>query len=123
MTFPLWTGSTFQNVQMTFAVNPDLPASRLVSPRDYAFLDPQGPVVDMEGHGTHVSGTIGQATNNSFLVAGMAYNVKIMPVKVCTGYWEIMIVRAQDRPDGFCAGRLRRLLVRGHERRPPVRRG
>ena len=101
MTFPLWTGSAIQNVQMAFAVNPDLPASRLVSPRDYAFLDPQGPVVDMEGHGTHVSGTIGQATNNSFLVAGMAYNVKIMPVKVCSSYWELMIVRAQNGQTGF----------------------
>ena len=101
MTFPLWTGSAIQNVQMQFAVNPDLPANRLVFPRDYAFLDPQGPVVDMEGHGTHVSGTIGQATNNSFLTAGMAYNVKIMPVKVCSSYWEIMIVRAQNGLPGF----------------------
>ena len=101
MTFSLWTGSGFQSVQMQFAVNPDLPANRLVLPRDYAFLDPQGPVVDMEGHGTHVSGTIGQATNNSFLTAGMAYNVKIMPVKVCSSYWEIMIVRAQNGQTGF----------------------
>ena len=101
MTFPLWTGSAIQNVPMAFAVNPDLPASRLVSPRDYAFLDPQGPVIDMEGHGTHVSGTIGQATNNAFLTAGMAYNVKIMPVKVCSSYWDLMIVRAQNGQTGF----------------------
>jgi serine protease len=101
LTFPLWTGSSIQNVQMAFAVNPDLPASRLVLPRDYAFLDPQGPVVDMDGHGTHVSGTIAQATNNSFLTAGMAYNVRIMPVKVCSSYWEIMIVRAQNNQTGF----------------------
>jgi serine protease len=114
MTFPLWTGSAIQNVQMQFAVNPDLPASRLVSPRDYAFLDPQGPVVDMDGHGTHVSGTVGQATNNAFLTAGMAYNVKIMPVKVCSSYWEVMIVRAQNGQT-VSFGRLRWLLVRGHE--------
>jgi serine protease len=101
LTFPLWTGSAIQNVQMQFAVNPDLPASRLVLPRDYAFLDPQGPVVDMEGHGTHVSGTVGQATNNAFLTAGMAYNVKIMPVKVCSSYWDLMIVRAQNGQTGF----------------------
>lgn len=101
MTFPLWTGAAIQNLQLAFAVNPDLPASRLVSPRDYAFLDPQGPVVDMDGHGTHVSGTIAQATNNAFLTAGMAYNVKIMPVKVCNSYWEIMIVRAQNGQTGF----------------------
>jgi serine protease len=101
MTFPLWTGSSIQSVQMSFAVNPDLPASRLVLPRDYAFLDPQGPVVDMDGHGTHVSGTIGQATNNSFLLAGVAYNVKIMPVKVCSSYWELMIVRGQNGQTGY----------------------
>jgi serine protease len=101
MTFPLWTGSAIQNVQMQFAVNPDLPASRLVSPRDYAFLDPQGPVVDMDGHGTHVSGTVGQATNNAFLTAGVAYNVRIMPVKVCSSYWELMIVRAQNGQTGY----------------------
>ena len=37
---------------------------------------------DLDGHGTHVSGTIGQLTNNGVGVAGMAYNVRIMPVKV-----------------------------------------
>ena len=101
LTFPLWTGSAFENVPMPLAVNPDLPASRLVLPRDYAFLDPQGPVFDMDGHGTHVSGTIAQTTNNAFLVAGIAYNVKVMPVKVCVGYWELMIVRAQAGVTGF----------------------
>lgn len=99
--FPLWTGSSFQNVSMAFAVNPDLPASRLVTPRDFAFLDPAGPVLDMDGHGTHVSGTIGEATNNGTLVAGMAYNVRVMPVKVCVGYWEVMIGRAQLGVGGF----------------------
>jgi serine protease len=31
----------------------------------------------------------------------MAYNVKIMPVKVCDGYWEVMIARAQNGVTGF----------------------
>ena len=34
------------------------------------------------GHGTHVSGTIGAMTNNNIGVAGINWNVKIMPVKV-----------------------------------------
>lgn len=38
--------------------------------------------VDGDGHGTHVSGTIAQATNNAIGVAGLAYNACIMPVKV-----------------------------------------
>lgn len=38
--------------------------------------------IDFHSHGTHVAGTIGQETNNTFGVAGIAYNVKILPVKV-----------------------------------------
>jgi len=37
---------------------------------------------DGEGHGTHVSGTIAQSTNNGIGVAGMAHDACIMPVKV-----------------------------------------
>ncbi len=37
---------------------------------------------DGDGHGTHVAGTIGQATNNGIGVAGLAYDACIMPVKV-----------------------------------------
>ena len=37
---------------------------------------------DGDGHGTHVSGTISQATKNSTGVAGLAYGACIMPVKV-----------------------------------------
>ena len=38
-------------------------------------------ILDNNGHGTHVSGTIA-AENNSIGVTGIAYNSKIMPVKV-----------------------------------------
>ncbi|MFW2372534.1 MAG: S8 family peptidase [Gammaproteobacteria bacterium] len=40
-------------------------------------------------HGTHVAGTIAAVTNNSTGVAGVAYNAKIVPVRVlgrCGGY-------------------------------------
>jgi serine protease len=40
------------------------------------------PPADGDGHGTHVSGTIAQATNNGVGVAGLAYDACIMPVKV-----------------------------------------
>jgi len=46
-------------------------------------------VLDMQGHGTHVASTIGEDTNNSVAEAGIAYRVKIMPVKVCVGFWEV----------------------------------
>lgn len=99
--FRIWTGQGFEDVVMPFAVNPDLPAHRLTDARDFAFLEPSGPVLDMDGHGTHVSGTIGEHTNNALLLAGMAYNVRVMPVKVCLGYWEIMVARAQASIPGF----------------------
>ena len=40
-------------------------------------------------HGTHVAGTVAAKTNNSLGVAGVAYNAKIVPVRVlgkCGGY-------------------------------------
>jgi subtilisin family serine protease len=103
-TFRVWTGEAFEDVVMPFAVNPDLPAYRLTDARDFAFLEPSGPVLDLDGHGTHVSGTIGEHTNNAMLLAGMAYNTRIMPIKVCLGYWEIMIARAQASIPGFAPG-------------------
>jgi subtilisin family serine protease len=40
--------------------------------------------IDKDGHGTHVAGTIA-GLNNGFGVTGVAYNAKIMPVKVIDG--------------------------------------
>lgn len=41
-----------------------------------------GPPNDDHGHGTHVAGTIAQATNNRVGVAGIAMEASIMPIKV-----------------------------------------
>jgi serine protease len=73
-------------VHFQFAAAPDIGAGRVVSPYDFIWDDNQP--VDMDGHGTHVAGTIGQLTNNSTGVAGMAFNVKLMPVKVIDGFWD-----------------------------------
>lgn len=37
---------------------------------------------DDEGHGTHVTGTVAQTTNNGHGVAGIAFSTTIMPIKV-----------------------------------------
>jgi len=59
---------------------PDLYAGRFVKP--YDFVEDDRHPNDEESHGTHVSGTIAQKTNNGFGVTGLAYGVKIMPLRV-----------------------------------------
>jgi serine protease len=39
-------------------------------------------VDDVSGHGTHITGTIAQCTDNGIGVAGIAYGATIMPIKV-----------------------------------------
>ena len=76
-------------VLVPFAAAPDLGASgspRFVAPRDFIWDD--NLPLDLDGHGTHVAGTIGQLTNNNSGVAGVAYNVRLMPVKVIEGIWD-----------------------------------
>ena len=76
-------------VDVPFAAAPELGASgstRFASPRDFIWNDDLP--VDLDGHGTHVAGTIGQLTNNGNGTAGMAYNVRLMPVKVIQGLWD-----------------------------------
>lgn len=48
----------------------------------YNFVNNSVFPLDDNGHGSHVTGTIAQSTNNGRGVAGMASNVKILPVKV-----------------------------------------
>jgi serine protease len=99
LTFPTWNGRAIQNVGVPIGANPDLARGRLINPRDFAFWG--GPVLDMVGHGTHVSSTIGEDTNNALAEAGIAYNVRIMPVKVCVGYWELQFMRSASGIPGF----------------------
>jgi serine protease len=76
-------------VDVPFAAAPELGGpDRFVLPRDFIWNDTNP--LDMDGHGTHVTGTIGQLTNNSVGVAGMAFNVRIMPVKVVGGDWDLI---------------------------------
>jgi serine protease len=65
---------------------PDLQGTTFVSPHDFVWDDDTP--VDLDGHGTHVTGTIAQRTGNDLGVAGMAFNVAIMPVKVLSGPWD-----------------------------------
>ena len=62
---------------------PDLSQTEFVS--GYDFVNDRNDASDDNGHGTHVAGTIAQSTNNSYGVAGIAYEAKIMPLKVLSG--------------------------------------
>ncbi|MEA5582620.1 S8 family peptidase [Nodularia harveyana UHCC-0300] len=51
----------------------------------YDFVSDRQQATDDNGHGTHVAGTIAQATNNTYGVAGIAYEASLMPLKVLSG--------------------------------------
>jgi serine protease len=71
-------------IAVRFAAVPDLvTASNIVQPYDFVYRDAFP--LDLGGHGTHVAGTIAQATNNNIGAAGIAYSVRLMPLKVISG--------------------------------------
>ena len=72
-----WAGS-WETTQYEKA--PDLAGTSFVA--GYDFVNNDSHPNDDEGHGTHVTGTIAQTTNNNLGVAGIAFNPSIMPVKV-----------------------------------------
>jgi serine protease len=85
------------NLTLQFVAATELgPSTRFVSPRDFIWNDALP--LDLNGHGTHVTGTIGQLTNNGSNgqgdvangggTAGVAFNVKLMPVKVISTQWD-----------------------------------
>jgi serine protease len=66
-----------------FHLLPDLKGIEFVKP--YDFVGNSSHANDDHGHGSHVTGTIAQVTNNGIGVAGVARNVRIMPLKVLSG--------------------------------------
>ena len=73
--------------QGEFSQAPDFAGTRFVA--GYDFIWERDTPFDTDGHGTHVTGTIAQTTNNSTGAAGMAFNVNIMPVKVLASDWDL----------------------------------
>lgn len=53
-----------------------------IAPGGFDFGDNDADVTDADGHGSHCIGIVGANTNNGKGVASVAYNTKILPIKV-----------------------------------------
>ena len=73
------TGIAYEDYD-DFKQVPDLKGAKFV--KGYDFVNDDEHANDDHGHGTHVAGTIAQATNNAEGVAGVAFEATLMPVKV-----------------------------------------
>ncbi|MDC0707323.1 S8 family serine peptidase [Stigmatella sp. ncwal1] len=73
------TGIAYEDYE-DFKQVPDLKGVKFV--QGYDFVNDDVHANDDHGHGTHVAGTIAQATNNGEGVAGVAFEATLMPVKV-----------------------------------------
>jgi serine protease len=103
------------NVSIPFAaadqlVNASTP-NRFVAPYDFIW-DDETPL-DFEGHGTHVAGTVGQLTNDNIGPAGVAFNVKLMPIKVIDGVWDFLLGSPYFATDDLVARGIRYAVDRG----------
>ena len=73
------TGIAYEDYD-DFKQVPDLKGVKFAT--GYDFVNDDEHANDDHGHGTHVAGTIAQATNNGEGVAGVAFEATLMPVKV-----------------------------------------
>src|SRR3954464_2209379 len=96
------SGAAYEN-RRPFRRAPDLGGNRFV--RGYDWVDKDKHPDDEESHGTHVSGVIAQQTNNRYGVTGLAYGVKIMPLRV---------LDSQGNGDGSDIARAVRYAVKHH---------
>jgi len=77
------TGAAYENYNVgwqRYYRAPDLANTIFVS--GYDFVNGDSHPNDDNGHGTHVTGTVAQSTNNGIGMSGVAYGAQIMPIKV-----------------------------------------
>ena len=79
------TGVAYQT-RRRYKKAPDLSSKTFV--RGYDFVADDRYANDLNGHGTHVAGTIAERTNNGSGLTGLAYGVKIMPLRVLNSQGE-----------------------------------
>ena len=64
--------------------------------KGYDFADNQDPSPDDNGHGTHVTGTIAESTDNGILGAGVAPEAQIMPLRVADAQGHLRMSAVAD---------------------------
>ncbi len=75
------SGVAYRKKGRRYRRDPDLPsARRFVHPED--LIDGDKVPLDRDGHGTHVTSTIVQSTDNGIGLTGIAYGARIMPIRV-----------------------------------------
>jgi serine protease len=92
---PRFFNGSLRTVDVPVMAAPDLTtANRFVTPHDFVWDDDEP--VDFDGHGTHVAGTIAESTDNNLGLTGIAFNARLMPVKVCASAWDILFLFADE---------------------------
>ena len=79
------TGVAYAN-RGRFRRSPDFSRYEFVKGHDFIAHNPYPN--DRNGHGTFVAGTIAESTNNHFGLTGLAYGVRLMPVRVLNSQGE-----------------------------------
>ena len=74
------SGIAYRSFGSRFRRSPDFSRRQFVPGYDYVGRD-RFPL-DEGGHGTHVAGTIAEKTDNGIGATGLAYNAKLMPLRV-----------------------------------------
>ncbi|MDI6809979.1 MAG: S8 family serine peptidase [Candidatus Eisenbacteria bacterium] len=79
------TGVAYENYTgggKTYYLAPDLAGTSFDAANAYDFVNNDAHANDDEGHGTHVSGTIAQTTNEGYGTAGLGFGLTVLPIKV-----------------------------------------
>ncbi len=74
------TGVAYREQGSTFLRSPDFGPGQFV--KGFDFVDNDRLPLDENGHGTHVAGTIAEKTDNEVGLTGIAFNARLMPIRV-----------------------------------------